>query len=163
MSSKDVAEVFPLVPAQERRGLSDKQKVFAREKMVQLMQGVGNPSEVVEIFGRMREYDEDGLINAFLDSMIAHPDMNAEGEGFNNALKWAAINIKFKDVKNKNKYTESVTDKLNIDKLESINRLAMARGYGKTEDGRRFGDKRHTQIVDAQTKPEISGSQDEVE
>lgn len=147
-----------IVPIEGRKRLTDKQKELARELMVQVFQGQCSGEQMqknINTLGNMRSWDEEGFIDAVSDSVWAHPDFNANNEGVSNILKWLGISSRWHEIKHKKTYTDRKTDSVSIDVL---NKMAA---YNKITDGKKFGDKRSTIIIDAKTKPEIVGEKEE--
>ena len=136
-------------------GLTDKQRNWATELMVRVQQGqmgAADLNKAVLDLGNMRKQDEEGFLDAISTSLLVNPDFNQKGESADNLMKFWAIGAKWHEIKHKKTRTEAEVTKMSIDVLNKL------RNYKKAGDGRNFGDKRYTKIIECESKPEIIGS-----
>ena len=93
----------------------------------------------------MSRYDKYGFLKLAAINILGSPDFNAEGSSVDNFVKTLTLINKISENEDKSVKIEKQVDVMSID---MINKLAGAT-YNKAEDGRRFGDKRKTTMIQA--------------
>jgi hypothetical protein len=141
-----MTEELPANPSREK-GLTVAQKRYAQELFIRVTQGNASVGDM-ETLRRFRQVDETEFIQTLLDSALVHPDFNLDGAGVDNIHKNALLRERMMKTKHQVKQIEGQTAKLSIDVLNKL------RAYNKPKDGKLFGDKRHSQIIDVPSEKE---------